>query len=147
MGEKGGFILHQCLSNSDIFTVDGHRLPADYQHCNNIITACVLLSHAWSVSLCLADLSPLKITNGDPWEKNPNSKVLDVVREQTEWAWWSQNEYLPPPHPPDALPLGTCLWIPTGLPWRSLQRLQTLGHYREQGQVANLHNTHIMELE
>lgn len=45
-------------------------------------------------------------------------------------------------HPPAALPLGTCLWKPTGLPSRSLQRLQTLGHYREQGQAADLHNTH-----
>lgn len=50
----------------------------------------------------------------------------------------------PPSHPPDALPLGTCLWKPTGLPSRSLQMLQTLGHYREPGQVANLHNTHII---
>lgn len=48
-----------------------------------------------------------------------------------------------PSHPPAALPLGTCLWKPTGLPSLSLQMLQTLGHYRKQGQVANLHNTHI----
>lgn len=48
-------------------------------------------------------------------------------------------------HPPDvALALGTCLWKPTGLPSRSLQMLQTLGHYREQGQLGNLHNTHIL---
>lgn len=52
----------------------------------------------------------------------------------------------PKHHPPDlALALGTCLWMPTGLPSRSLQMLQTLGHYREQGQAANLH--HIIQVD
>lgn len=35
-----------------------------------------------------------------------------------------------PSHPPAALPWGTCLWRVTGLPWRSLQLLHTMGHSR-----------------
>lgn len=35
-----------------------------------------------------------------------------------------------PSHPPAALPWRTCLWRATGLPWRSLQLLQTMGHSR-----------------
>lgn len=136
-GAKAKSRISHCISVS---CTDLLEVAADEQMTESVVRA-LNLPRRW----CLADLWPLKITTGMRGRRAAMFRCCHCKQcrggmEQVMWAWTS-------PHPPDALPSGTCLWKPTGLPSRSLQLLHTLGHYREQGQVADLHNTHILELE
>lgn len=130
-------------SYSDVFAAACHK-QITKNWCNSINISWLLVLHALSVSLCLViRSSTLKITGGC-WLKHlcavtTNKTFKKKKRKKRRYRF---PNYISASHPPAA-----CLWKRSELPSRSLQILQTLGHYRERGQAATLNNTHSFMLD